>query len=119
MSRLAKLVFAVALLSPVACFAGAIYKVSAQATHAGATFAEPVLFLKEGTAGVVEVSGKEGYKLSLTVSDAGHGHLKVDSQLNSAYGSISPSLVVDEGKVASVSIGDLGLSISAVRQAAN
>ena len=91
------------------------YTVRAGLSHRGDTFATPVVTLKNNTPASIEVSGADGYTLTLTVTDLGHDRLRIATRLNSSYGSIAPVLLVEAGQTASISVGDLGLTFTANR----
>lgn len=91
------------------------YTVRAGLLHKGDTFATPVVALKNNVPATVEVSGANGYTLTLTVTQLRDHTLRVASHLNSSYGSIDPVLLVEAGQTASVSVGDIGLTLTANR----
>jgi hypothetical protein len=90
----------------------ATYKVAATLQHSGSVFASPALTIQAGVAGRVEVAGPGGYILELTIVDADQGALKVDADLDSAYGSIAPTFVVRLNEPAKVAVGDLALEVT-------
>ena len=94
-------------------FAAQVYNVSAHLSHDGTVFGTPEVVVKADTDASVAVSGPHGYKLRLRVSDAGDGKLKISAQLDSAYGTMSPTIVVFAGKPATVSVGSISIGITA------
>jgi len=91
------------------------YAVSAKLTHAGQSFAEPSAIVLAGKPASIEVSGPDGYKLTLTVSDIAAREIQVVANLDSSHGSMAPTVIVRPGQPASVSIGDLGLELTVSR----
>jgi hypothetical protein len=90
------------------------YRVSAILSHNGHTFASPVVLVQEGVPAAVEVSGPEAYRFTVTVVAAGDGTVEVSTNLRSAYGTISPAMLVELGQSASVSVGEIGMSLTTV-----
>lgn len=91
------------------------YEVSATLMHSGAVFASPTLSVEAGVTGRVDVSGPNGYTLSLTISDTDQNAIKVETDLDSVHGSMAPTIVVRPGEPASVSVGEFGLGITVRR----
>ena len=91
------------------------YQVSAKLTRAGQTFAAPSAVVLANKPASLEVTGPDGYKLTLTVTDLAPDKIQVAAHLDSAYGSMAPTVVVRPDKSASVSIGDLGLELTVSR----
>jgi len=91
------------------------YKVSATLSHSGTPFAAPSAVVLPGQPASIEVSGADGYKIMLTVTDIAADRIQVVAQVNSAYGSMDPTLVVHPNQPASVSVGDLKLELSVSR----
>ena len=107
--------FLVLAASSQSSFAAQVYSVSTTLSHDGKVFGEPSVVVKADTDASVAVSGPRGYKLRLRVTDAGNGKLKISTQLNSAYETISPTMVVFAGKPAMVSVGSTTINITASR----
>ncbi len=93
----------------------ATYEVSVTLLHSGVVFASPTLSVESGVAGSVEVSGPDGYTLSLIINDVDPDALQVQTTLDSPRGSMAPTLVVRPGEPAQVSLGELGLGIAVRR----
>ena len=91
------------------------YEVSAKLTQGGQTFAAPSAVVLANKPASIEVIGPNGYKLTLTVTALAPEQLQVAAQLDSAYGSMAPTVVVRPDKPASVSLGDLGLELTVSR----
>ena len=90
---------------------GQSYQVTAQLSHNGAIFASPSFLVLEDQPGNFEVSGPDGYKLMLTLTDLDSNQIKVVSNLRSSHGHIEPTVVVHPGKTASVSVGEIGITL--------
>jgi hypothetical protein len=91
------------------------YEISAKLTHGGQVFAAPSAVLLANKPASIEVTGADGYKLTLTVTDLAPDKIKVAAHLDSAHGVMAPTVVVRTGKPASVSVGDLGLELTVSR----
>jgi hypothetical protein len=105
---------AVGLLASAVCDANsASYRISAHLSHTGSEFASPVIVVREGVPAAVEVTGKDGYRFTVTVTPADSGSVKVTTDLRTAYGVISPAMVVQLGQPASLSVSDIQMSLTA------
>src|SRR5690606_42075080 len=98
---------------PSVAFADDLYRVSATISHAGQEFAAPELVTEPGKTATVEVTGPEGYALGITVEPLSDGSLKVSSDLKSAHGNLAPVLILEPGTPASVTVGDLSITLTA------
>ena len=107
--------FLLSMFAPLTVIAADSFKVSATLSHKGVVFASPVLVVKGGALASVVVAGENGYKLALIVSDIGDGKLNFKTNLDSSHGSISPTLVIQPDELSSVRVGDLSISLKAVR----
>jgi hypothetical protein len=112
---LAAIAFMPFTFAPLAAVADDSFKVSATLSHKGVVFASPVLVIKDRTLASVVVAGENGYKLALTVSDIGDGKLKINTNLDSSHGSISPTLITQLGELSSIRVGDISISLKTVR----
>lgn len=101
------LVSAAAMTFSFGAPAAEIYKVSTTLSHKGKAFASPVVVIKEAVPGTVEVSGPDGYRLSVTVTTAGDNIVDVAAKVDSARGAMAPRVTVRLGQAATVAIGDL------------
>jgi hypothetical protein len=108
--RTLALASAVAVLA-FSCDAGAAdrWRVAAALLHDGRTFAKASAIVAVDRPATVRVGGEAGYSLSLGVEDLGHGRLRLQAALESAYGSMSPTVVVRPGQTAKIAIDHLGL----------
>jgi hypothetical protein len=88
------------------------YRVSAILSHNGHPFASPVVLVQVGVPAVVEVSGPEAYRFTVTVTSAGNGTVKVSTKLRCTSGTISPAMLVQLGQLASVSEGEIGMTLT-------
>src|SRR5690625_2960174 len=88
---LTAIVFVLATVS-FGCFASTgSYKVSTALSHNGKVFSSPTVIVKSGVPASIKVSGKNGYKLSVTVTELGGDEVKVSSKFTSEqYGHSSP-----------------------------
>ena len=91
------------------------YDVSAKLLHAGKSFATPSATVGADKPASIEVSGVDGYKLTLTVTDLAPDKIQVAANLDSSHGSMAPTVVVHPGQPANVSVGDLGLELTVNR----
>ena len=106
-------VFAVLVASN--CAAADLYKVSADLLHKGKSLGTPSAVVKSDTPASIEVSGPSAFKLSFTVTDLGPDQIKVATSVDSQHGAMAPTLVVHPGAPATVSVGDLSLTLKVDR----
>ena len=106
---------AFALFASFNCLAADTYRVTANLSHNGKSFGEPVAVVNADTPASVEVSGPNGYKLGFTVTDLAKDEIKVAATLDSPYGTISPVVVVRPGQPGTVTVGDLELTLTVHR----
>ncbi|MEJ7746388.1 MAG: hypothetical protein WKF61_06480 [Luteimonas sp.] len=107
--------FAIALAAAsFSSLAANAYKVSANVSHHGERFASPSVVVEMGVRAEIEVSGPDGYRLMLTVDDAGEGKLRISANLDTAHGAMSPVVIVRAGQSATVSVGDMEIGLIAI-----
>ena len=106
---------ALAGLASFNCLAADQYKVSASLAFKDKPFATPSALVKSDTPASVEMAGPSGYKLSFTVTDLAPDQIKVATSLSSAHGALAPTVVVRPGQPATVSVGDLSLTLTVDR----
>jgi hypothetical protein len=87
------------------------YYVSAKLSHAGKPFAAPSVTVHAGQPASMEVSGPDGYKLTLTITDVAPDEVQVAASLDSPHGAMEPTMVVRLDQSASVSADDLDLEL--------
>ncbi|MCC5855866.1 MAG: hypothetical protein JJU10_09340 [Idiomarina sp.] len=87
------------------------YSVSATLSHQGAPFASPSAVVRSDTPAAIEVTGDQGFRLTLTLTDLDADQIKVNTSLESAFGSMAPEVTLRPGAPATVIIGDLGLTL--------
>jgi hypothetical protein len=88
------------------------YAVHAELMHEGRVFASPSLVLRDGEPASVAVSGDDGYRLELEVTQTTAGQLSVVAKVESPHGAIAPTMTIRPGEPARVSIDDLGLVLT-------
>ena len=91
------------------------YAVSAKLMQAGQTFAVPSAVVLANKPASIEVTGPDGYKLTLTITELAPDKIQVAAYVDSSHGSMAPTVVVRPDKPASVSVGDLGLELTVSR----
>ena len=97
------------------CAASDLYKVSVDLTHKGKSLGAPSAVVKSDTPASIEVSGPSAFKLSFTVTDLGPDQIKVATSVESQHGAMAPTLVVHPGAPATVSVGDMSLTLKVDR----
>lgn len=107
----AALAFSAMVASPLSIASDA-YKVSATLSHAGKPFATPTATVLAGHPARVGVSGTNGYTLSLTVTQLAADRIQVAAGVDSAYGTMQPTVVVHPDQPTTVSAGDLRLEVT-------
>ena len=103
---------AIALWLPLSAMAAGTYTVSAVLKDGDATFGTPSLQVAAGVPARMEITGTDGYRLQVTVSEHAPGALAVSADLASARGAMPPTLVVRPGEPASVSVGALAMTLT-------
>ena len=85
------------------------WRIAAALLHDGRLFAKASAVVAVDRPATVKVDGKEGYSLSFAIEDLGHGRLRLHAALASAYGSMSPAVVLRPGQTANIAIDHVGL----------
>jgi len=106
---------AFALSASFGCVAADTYKVTANLSHNGKSFGEPAAVVRADALASVEVAGPDAYKLEFTVTDVAKDEIKVAATLDSSYGTIAPVVIVKPGQPATVTVGDLSLTLTVDR----
>lgn len=106
---------AFALAFALNCQAAESYAISASLLHNGKSFGEPSAIVNGNTLTLVEVSGPNGYRLSFIVTDIAEDKIEVAAKLHSPHGDIDPVVVVRPGQPATVTVGELGLTLTVQR----
>ena len=109
---LAAAVLLASSLAPFAARASGPYAVSLELSHHGEVFATPSVVVRDADPASMEVSGASGYKLVLTVRELAADRIEVVASVDSTHGSISPTVVVKPGVPASMTIGEMGLTVT-------
>jgi hypothetical protein len=111
--RIASFVGALALgLVSSAAIAGQHYMVSTRLARGGQLLGTPSILVEAGKQAAISVAGPQGYKLDLTVTDAGNGNVKIATVFNAAHDSVSPGIITPLGKKARITVGDLALDMT-------
>jgi hypothetical protein len=85
------------------------WRVAAALIHDGRQFAKASAIVSADRPATVKVDGEEGYSLSFDIEEIGRGQLRLNTILVSAYGSMSPAVVIRPGQTANIAIDHLGL----------
>ncbi len=91
------------------------YKVSMTLSHGGEPFASPSFVVQPDKPASFEVTGTDGYKLTLIVTDLGPDAIKVATTVDSAYGSMAPTITARPSEPAAYTVGGLGLDVTVTR----
>lgn len=97
-------------------FASGPYSVSAKLSHQGKVFAEPSAVVRNGEPAYVQVTGPMGYTLALTEKELAADKIEVTAVVDSVHGNIAPTVVVRRGVPASITVGEVGLSLTVNRR---
>ena len=111
-TALAAAVLLASALAPFAAQASGPYAVAVELSHQGEVFAAPSVVVRDAEPASMEVTGATGYKLALTVRELAADRIEVVAAVDSAHGSISPTVVVKPGVPASMKIGEMGLTVT-------
>lgn len=90
----------------------ASWKVSAELSDNGKVVGAPVLIVKSGTPGHVEVLGDQGFVLDMQVDPAGDRLLVVRADAHTSGGGLSTVATLRPGKTATLASGQLGLQLT-------
>ena len=104
-----------AALASFNCTAAGLYKVTASLAYKDKPFGTPSAVVNNDTPASIELSGPSGYKLSFTVTDLAPDKIKVATSVESQHGALAPTVVVRPGQPATVSVGDLSLTLTVDR----
>jgi len=85
------------------------WRIAAALLHDGRTFAKASAVVAADRPATVKVDGEAGYSLSFVIEDIGRGQLRLNAALESAYGSMSPAIVLRPGQTAKIAIDHVGL----------
>jgi hypothetical protein len=101
----------------MSCDAGAVdhWRVAAALLHDGRQFAKASAVVAADRPATIEVDGKAGYSLTLGIEEIGRGRLRLNAILVSAYGSMSPAVVLRPGQTANIAIDHVGLVLKVRR----
>ena len=105
--------FVAALAASLSGAAADAYRVSFTLAQDGRPFATPALVVKPGVPAAIEVSGPNGYRIDVTVDDAGQGSVKVGLHLSTTRSNASPVLIAKLGETVSATIDGLGITLTA------
>ena len=101
---------AVASLVPSGDVAAADHwRIAAALMHDGKMFARTSAVVARDRLATIKVDGEGGYSITFGIEELGRGRLRLNASLESAYGSMSPSVVLRPGQTANVAIDHLGL----------
>ena len=105
LSLLAALIATLSLAVGHAAEPKTVYTIGFDIKHMGQTVGAPIVVVREGTEGSIELPGPSGYKMTFIATDVGDGKTKVATTFTSNQGTSSPTLIVKEGHAALVSDG--------------
>ena len=105
LSLLAALIATFSLAAAHAAEPEKLYTIAFDISHMGQTIGAPIVVVREGTEGSMELAGPSGYKMTFIATDAGDGKTKVVTTFASNHGTSSPTVIVKDGHAAFVSDG--------------
>ena len=82
-----------------------LYTIAFDVSHKGQSIGAPIVVVREGTEGSMELAGPSGYKMTFIATDVGDGKTKVATTFTSSQGTSSPTVIVKDGHAALVSDG--------------
>ena len=103
-------------VSSFGAFASGTYAVSAELLRDGKSFAAPSVVVRNGEPATLHVSGCDEFTLTLTVNGLNAEKIEVATSVDSRHGSLAPTVVVEPGVPATVTVGDLGLRLTVNRR---
>ena len=105
LSLLAALIATSSLAQAPAAEPEKLYTIAFDVSHMGQTIGAPVVVVREGTEGSMELPGPSGYKMTFIATDVGDGKTKVATTFTSNQGTSSPTVIVKDGHAASLGNG--------------
>ena len=87
------------------------YLVTATVYSKGVVLGKPSLLVVSGVESSVQVSGENGYKLSLNVTSSPNNTVLAKSIVKTSSGEINPSLLLEVGKESTVKSGEVELHL--------
>lgn len=107
---------AIALLTATSAHAGGErYRIDATLLHAGEPFAKPVVIVRGGEPATIEATGRDAFRFAVTATSVDAEAVRIDADLESAHGSMQPTMIVRAGEPASMTVGDLRIEMRIAR----
>jgi hypothetical protein len=107
---------AIALFAATVAHAGGErYRIDATLLHEGQPFAAPAMTVNGGEPATIEVAGAEAFKLAFTATGVDAETVRFEADLESAHGTMQPTMIVRTGEPASVTVGDLCVEVKVAR----
>ena len=107
---------AAALATTAAAHAGGDeYRISATLSNEGRVIAAPVMSVRGHERATIEVAGADAHMFALTVTGVDAETVQVEAEVESAHGSMQPTMLVRLGEPASVTVGKLALELRVMR----
>lgn len=88
------------------------YKVSTNISHAGKSFAKPSAVVLAGQTANIDVAGADAFQFAITLKELAEDQIQVAVNLDSAHGSMQPTVIVHPNKTATISVDDLSLELT-------
>ena len=111
---LALLMFALSLASspPVrSAHAAGLYRVTSELARGGEVFSRPILVVKPGEDGVLEVGGETSFVYQIRVTETGGRTVQLALRLQMRDRTVSPVIAAELGREVSVVEGDLAFKV--------
>ena len=87
------------------------YLVTATVSSNGVVLGKPTLLVVSGVDASVQVSGENGYKLSLNITSSPNNTVLAKSFVKTSSGEINPSVLLEIGKESTVKSGSVELHL--------
>ncbi len=87
------------------------YDIHVTLFHQGSPFATPVMTVQAGERATIEATGPDAFKLALTATPIDADTVQIAGELESAHGSVLPTLIVKTGALATITAGAIGLEL--------
>jgi hypothetical protein len=114
-----KTLLSILMLVATAAHAGSDrYAIAATLLHEGKPFAAPVITVRNGEPATVEMGGRDAFQLAITATGIDADMVRIEARLESAHGSMQPTMIVRAGEPASVAVGNLRLEVDVAREGA-
>lgn len=95
-----------------------VYEIRTTLLHQGRPFADAVMLVRAGEAATIERGGADAFELALMANRIDERTVRIEADLQSVHGTARPTLLVEAGEPASITVGAIGLEVAVAPRAA-